>query len=120
MSTDKQRSRLVRLRQKVRTDLWPNAPKIDESLSRRFPELAVFNDRMAEWVERLRNTTEPEADVPTASTTGTETVVQRVTEVGPQGPRGPQGPQGLGVGSFPPLPPGDEVTYATMAKYGGF
>lgn len=54
--------RLARVRQKIRTDLWPDAPQIPESMVKRFPELEKFNEDMRTFVEIIRNSTEPDPE----------------------------------------------------------
>lgn len=54
--------RLARVRQKIRMDLWPDAPQLPESFIRRFPELQEFNEELKLFVERMRNATEPDPE----------------------------------------------------------
>jgi hypothetical protein len=54
--------RISRVRQKIRTDLWPDAPQIPDTMVKRFPELAQFNEDLRLFVERIRNATEPDPE----------------------------------------------------------
>jgi len=61
-------TRLARVRTKVRTDLWPDAPQLPESFVRRFPELREFNDELRRFVELVREATEVESSDSAGST----------------------------------------------------
>jgi len=58
MSMESQVRRLGRVRQKIRTDLWPDPPQLPESFVKRFPELRQFNEDIQQWNERIRNASE--------------------------------------------------------------
>ena len=55
MSIPIQVRRLSRVRQKVRSDLWPEVPQIPEEMTRRFTEFRKFNQDLKLWSERLKN-----------------------------------------------------------------
>lgn len=61
INTQTQANRLTRISQKVRTDGWPEAPQIAQSMVDKFPELGDFNQAMREAWEQMRNATEPDA-----------------------------------------------------------
>ena len=67
MSMPSQVVRQARVRQKMRTDLWPKAPQLPESMIRRFPELEKYNQDMDEFVKKLRNATEADPEALTSS-----------------------------------------------------
>lgn len=62
MAVNAQVLRIARVRQKVRTDLWPDAPQIPDSMTDRFPELRKFNEDMKLWVEQIKNAWEFEPE----------------------------------------------------------
>lgn len=62
MAMPSQVVRISRVRQKVRTDLWPAAPQLPEKFVKRFPELEQFNRDLETFVEQMRNATEPDPE----------------------------------------------------------
>lgn len=60
MAMPSQVVRIARIRQKVRTDLWPEAPQLPEKFVKRFPELEQFNEDLRTFVQQMRNATEPD------------------------------------------------------------
>lgn len=62
MPANPQVVRQGRVRQKIRTDLWPDAPQIPQGMVDKFPELGDFNEQMRDFVEKIRNSTEPDTE----------------------------------------------------------
>jgi len=65
MPINVQVTRLGRVRQRVRTDLWPDPPMLPDSICERFPELRKFNEDMKLWSERVKNAWEFEPETTT-------------------------------------------------------